>query len=67
MHRNGYFNWHLQGRIANPLMILFIQSIVVLRNYSIVLKLFYLLQFFPEVAQNSRSFQATYGVSENNI
>jgi len=37
------------------IMIPFTQSAAILHKYSIVLKLFYLLYFFPEVAQNSEN------------
>ena len=46
------------------IMILFTQYTVVLCKYSIILKLFYVLQFFPEVAQNPENSMSFPG-SEN--
>jgi len=43
----------------------FTQSTVVLRKYSIILKLFYLLQFFSEVAQNFLRIPKVFHVQRN--
>jgi len=45
--------------------ILFTQSTVVLHEYSIALKLFYLLEFCPEVAQNSLKIPGVLHVQRN--
>jgi len=49
--------------LPETIMILFTQLTVVLCKHSMALKLFYLLQFFSEVAQNSTSFPG----SENSL
>ena len=59
-------HWRQAGLLLPKIiMTLFTQSTVVLRKYLIVLKLFYLLQFFTQVAQNPLRIPRVFHVHRN--